>query len=258
MKLFLHYIIMHIKVYLEYKLNFFLTMIAQMLIMLVDLFAVYTLFDKFELLEEFNINYLFMIFSINWLGYSLAETFARGFDEFKKLMKKGSFDILLIRPRNVFLQMLGSDIAFHKIGRVIVSTYLLVRSSINLIPVITIDKILLIIIMVLGDAIIITSLFLIGAFFAFFTVEGLEFINIFTNGSKQVCEYPMSIYHKAIGIIFTFVIPIALCNYYPIDYLIGNSNSITLFLLPFASLILLSISIIVFNLGLRKYASTGS
>jgi ABC-2 type transport system permease protein len=68
----------------------------------------------------------------------------------------------------------------------------------------------------------------------------------------------MSIYHKAIGIIFTFVIPIALCNYYPIDYLIGNSNSITLFLLPFASLILLSISIFVFNLGLRKYASTGS
>ena len=105
MKLLLHYFSMHIKVYLEYKVNFFLTMFAQVLILGTELFAVYTLFDKFELLEEFNVNYLFLVFAINWLGFSLAETFGRGFDEFKKLMRKGGFDILLIRPRNIFLQI---------------------------------------------------------------------------------------------------------------------------------------------------------
>ncbi|MBQ7240118.1 MAG: ABC-2 family transporter protein [Bacilli bacterium] len=258
MKLFFHYMSMHIKVYLEYKINFILTMLAQVLILGTELFTVYTLFDKFELLEEFNINYLFLVFSVNWLGFSLAETFARGFDEFKKLMKKGGFDILLIRPRNILLQMLGNDIAFHKIGRIIASLFLLIRSIIILIPNITIDKILLIIFMVLGDAIIITSLFLFGAFFVFFTVEGLEFINVFTNGSKQVNEYPISIYHKAIGIIFTFVIPIALCNYYPVEYLLGTNTNIYMFLMPFSSLILLGISVFVFNLGLHKYSSTGS
>ncbi len=258
MKLLLHYISMHIKVYLEYKLNFFLTMIAQVLILCTELFVVYTLFDKFELLEEFNINYLFMIFSINWLGFSLAETFGRGFDEFKKLMKKGGFDILLIRPRNIFLQILGNDLAFHKIGRIIASSYLLVISTINLIPDLTIDKLLLIILMVLGDFIIITSLFILGAFVVFFTVEGLEFINVFTNGTKQVNEYPIGIYHKAIGIIFTFLIPIALCNYYPVEFLINKSNSLIYFLMPCSSLILLGISVVIFNLGLKHYSSTGS
>ena len=249
---------MHIKVYLEYKVNFFLTMFAQVLILATELFAVYTLFNKFELLEEFNINYLFMVFAVNWLGFSLAETFARGFDEFKKLMKKGGFDILLIRPRNIFLQILGNDLALHKIGRIIASSYLLIVSTINLIPDLTLDKILLVILMVLGDFIIITSLFIIGAFFVFFTVEGLEFINIFTNGTKQVNEYPIGIYHKAIGIIFTFLIPIALCNYYPIEYLINQSSSLIYFLMPCSSLILLVISIIIFNLGLKHYSSTGS
>ena len=258
MKLLLHYFSMHIKVYLEYKLNFFLTMFAQVLILGTELFVVYTLFDKFELLEEFNVNFLFMVFSINWLGFSLAETFGRGFDEFKKLMKKGGFDILLIRPRNIFLQILGNDLAFHKIGRIIASTYLLVISTINLIPEITIDKILLIILMVLGDFTIIVSLFIIGAFFVFFTVEGLEFINVFTNGTKQVNEYPISLYHKVIGIIFTFIIPIALCNYYPIEYLVNKSNNLVYFLMPFSSLILLAISVFIFNLGLKHYSSTGS
>ena len=258
MKLLLHYFSMHIKVYLEYKLNFFLTMLAQVLILGTELFVVYTLFDKFELLEEFNINYLFMIFAVNWLGFSLAETFGRGFDEFKKLMKKGGFDILLIRPRNIFLQILGNDFALHKIGRIIASSYLLVISTINLIPDITVDKILLIILMVLGDFIIITSLFILGAFFVFFTVEGLEFINVFTNGTKQVNEYPIGIYHKAIGVIFTFLIPIALCNYYPVEYLINKSDSLIYFLMPCSSLILLVISIIIFNLGLKHYSSTGS
>lgn len=258
MKLLLHYFSMHIKVYLEYKLNFFLTMFAQVLILGTELFVVYTLFDKFQLLEEFNINYLFMVFSINWLGFSLAETFGRGFDEFKKLMKKGGFDILLIRPRNIFLQILGNDLAFHKIGRIIASTYLLIISTINLIPEITIDKLLLIILMVLGDFIIIVSLFIIGAFFVFFTVEGLEFINVFTNGTKQVNEYPIGLYHKAVGVIFTFLIPVALCNYYPVEYLIDKGNSFYYFLMPLSSLILLGISIVIFNLGLHKYSSTGS
>ena len=258
MKLLLHYFSMHIKVYLEYKVNFFLTMIAQVLILGTELFAVYTLFDKFELLEEFNVNYLFLVFAINWLGFSLAETFGRGFDEFKKLMKKGGFDILLIRPRNIFLQILGNEFALHKIGRIIASFYLLVVSVINLIPEITLDKILLVILMVLGDFTIIVSLFIFGAFFVFFTVEGLEFINVFTNGTKQVNEYPISLYHKAVGFIFTFIIPIALCNYYPIEYLVNNSNSLIYFLMPFASLILLGISVLVFNLGLKHYSSTGS
>ncbi|MCR5483228.1 MAG: ABC-2 family transporter protein [Bacilli bacterium] len=258
MKLLLHYFSMHIKVYLEYKMNFFLTMIAQVLILGTELFAVYTLFDKFELLEEFNVNYLFLVFAINWLGFSLAETFGRGFDEFKKLMKKGGFDILLIRPRNIFLQILGNEFALHKIGRVIASFYLLVVSVINLIPEITLDKILLVILMVLGDFTIIVSLFIFGAFFVFFTVEGLEFINVFTNGTKQVNEYPISLYHKAVGFIFTFIIPIALCNYYPIEYLVNNSNSLIYFLMPFASLIILGISVLVFNLGLKHYSSTGS
>ena len=258
MKLLLHYISMHIKVYLEYKLNFILTMLAQVLILGTELFAVYTLFDKFELLEEFNIYYLFMVFAINWLGFSLAETFGRGFDEFKKLMRKGGFDILLIRPRNIFLQILGNDIALHKIGRIIASTYLLVISTIHLIPDLTLDKLLLVLLMVLGDFIIIVSLFIFGAFFVFFTVEGLEFINVFTNGTKQVNEYPISLYHKAVGIIFTFIIPIACCNYYPIEYLTNNSNSLIYFIMPLSSLILLGISIVIFNLGLRKYSSTGS
>ena len=48
MKLLTHYIKMHIKVYLEYKVNFFLTMFAQMLILLTELFTVYTLFNKFQ------------------------------------------------------------------------------------------------------------------------------------------------------------------------------------------------------------------
>ena len=258
MKLLFHYFSMHIKVYLEYKMNFFLTMIAQVLILGTEIFTVYTLFNKFELLEEFNVNYLFLVFAINWLGFSLAETFGRGFDEFKKLMKKGGFDILLIRPRNIFLQILGNDIAFHKIGRIIASFYLLIISVINLIPDITFDKLLLVIFMVLGDFTIILSLFINGAFFVFFTVEGLEFINVFTNGTKQVNEYPISLYHKVIGIIFTFIIPIALCNYYPIEYLVNKSNNLVYFLMPFSSLILLAISVFIFNLGLKHYSSTGS
>ena len=51
MKLFLKYISLHLKISLEYKSSFIMTIISQTLAMFVELFTVYSLFLKFKLLD---------------------------------------------------------------------------------------------------------------------------------------------------------------------------------------------------------------
>ena len=258
MRLFINYLSLHLKIALEYKSSFIMTFISQILGMLVELFTVYSLFNKFKLLDIYNINELLLGFSTLWLGYSLSELFARGFDHFSNLIKRGDFDILLVRPSNLFIQILGSDIAYEKTGRALVSFGLFIYSASKVIKQLTILKLLLLIFMVLGCLLIILSVFIIGASLSFKTVQGLEVINIVTNGTRQVGQYPMGIYKRAVRIIFTIIIPITLINYYPIDYLSGRVNNIFYVFMPLLTLIMFFISNCIFKLGLKGYYSTGS
>ena len=113
-------------------------------------------------------------------------------------------------------------------------------------------------IMLIGSVIIYVSLFIIGAAFCFVTIQGLEFLNIFTNGSRQVGQYPMGIYKKVIKIIFTYIIPLTLINYYPINYLNGKITNVAYIFIPILTIVILIISILIFNKGVSKYCSTGS
>ena len=253
-----NYLSMHLKKALEYKASFIMITISQALYLLIELITVFALFDRFNLLNTFNKYELLLGFCSVWAGYSICEMFGRGFDEFSKLIVNGDFDLLLIRPRNIYLQIFGSDICYEKVGRVIFSLLLYIYSCVKVIHNITILKILLLVFMVIACVCIIMALFILGASFCFISIEGIEFINIFTNGTRQVSQYPLSIYNKAFRFIFTYVIPISLINYYPIKYLTDTSNNIMYVFLPFVTIFYLFISIKIFNLGINKYTSTGS
>lgn len=258
MSLLLKYFATHLKVDLEYRASFILTTIAQGLVMLVELFTINSLFNKFGLLTTYNIYELLLGFSIVWLGFSLTEMFFRGFDHFSDLIVNGSFDILLIRPRNIYLQILGSNICYEKTSRVLVSLLLFIYSAFKVIKTITILKILTLFLIVIGCVIIFASIFIIGASFCFITIQGLEVVNIFTDGSRQLAQYPMGIYKKIVRIIFTYVVPLTIVNYYPIKYLTGHTINIIYVFLPLLSIIFFILSILIFNLGIKKYSSTGS
>ena len=143
MELIKNYLANHLKVSLEYRLSFILSLISQGLYMLIELFAVYALFSKFNLLKMYNINEVLLSFSAIWLSFSFCELFFRGFDNFSKLIIKGDFDILLIRPRNIYLQIFGSDVCYEKLSRVLTALGLFLYSSINLIDKFSLGKVLL-------------------------------------------------------------------------------------------------------------------
>ena len=258
MKLIRNYLGMHLKVSMEYKSSFILSCISQGLFMLVELFTIYALFTKFKLLDMFDINEILLGFSTIWLGYSITELFGRGFDTFSRLIVRGNFDLMLIRPRSIFLQIFGSDICYEKSARCLCSLIIYIYSAIKLITNFTILKVLLLIFMIIGCVILILSLFIIGASFCFITVQGIEAINIITSGTKQVAEYPISIYKRPVRLFFTFIIPVVLINYYPISYLTDKTSNILYVIMPFATIILFIISKFIFSIGMKKYCSTGS
>ncbi len=101
-------------------------------------------------------------------------------------------------------------------------------------------------------------LVMIYAALCFFTVEGLEFINIFTDGGREFGKYPMNIYGSAILKFFTYVVPLACVQYYPLLYLLAKVDKISLALTPLYTIAFLILSYGVWIIGVRNYKSTGS
>lgn len=257
MRLYRKYFIIHLKSTMEYKTSFILTLIGQFLISFSAFLGIYFMFNRFSHVQGFTYSEVLLCFGITLMEFTLAETFARGFDMFSHVISKGEFDRILVRPRNEILQVLGSRIDFTRLGKtiqaVIVFVYGLCAGNINWTP----AKILVVILMLIGGTMVFSGLFLIYASICFYTIEGLEFMNIFTDGAREYGKYPISIYGKRMLQFCTFVIPYTLIQYYPLLYLLGRGKPYYS-LLPIAACLFILPCFIFWKIGVRHYTSCGS
>jgi ABC-2 type transport system permease protein len=216
------------------------------------------MFKRFSNVEGFSYSECLMCFSIVLLAFSLAESFFRGFDTFGSMIGNGEFDRILVRPRGLIFQVISSKIELSRIGRIlqaiVMFAYAVPRSSIEW----NLSKIITVIVMVIGGTVVFTSLFLLYASLCFFTLEGLEFMNIFTDGAREYGKYPVNIYGKNVLKICTYIVPYALFQYYPFLYLSGKSENTYLALLPILGCLFIIPCYLLWRTGVRHYKSTGS
>ena len=99
---------------------------------------------------------------------------------------------------------------------------------------------------------------MLAASYCFFSVQGLEVRNVFTDGGKHMAQYPIGIFQKGMVLFFTFIIPYAFVNYYPLLYFIGKKDNLLYGFSPLLVTLYLIPCILVFKLGMKRYSSVGS
>jgi len=258
MKLYLRYFSIHLRSVFQYKMSFLLTTIGQFLVSFNVFLGIYFMFKRFNMVQGFTYSEVLLCFGIILMEYSLAECFARGFDTFSSTISNGEFDRIMVRPRNEILQVLGSKIEFTRIGRmlqaVIMFVYGIIKSDVNW----SMDKILTVILMIFGGTVVFTGIFIVYAALCFFTIEGLEFMNIFTDGAREYGKYPINIYGKRVLQICTFIVPFALIQYYPLLYLLDRDAKQWYIILPLVACLFILPCHLLWKIGIRNYKSTGS
>lgn len=257
MKLYSKYFMIHLKSIMEYKTSFLLSCIGQFLVSFNVFLGVHFMFRRFSSVEGFTYNEVLLCFGITLMEFSLAESVARGFDVFSYIINKGEFDRIMVRPRNEILQVLGSRIEFSRIGRILQAVVMFIYGFTVSDVTWNLQKVLTVLLMLIGGTIVFGGIFLIYASICFFTIEGLEFMNIFTDGAREYGKYPVSIYGKRILQLCTFVVPYALIQYYPLLYLLDRGKPFYC-LLPLAACLFMIPCLLLWKLGVRHYKSCGS
>lgn len=258
MKVYFKTILMLIKMQLEYRKAFIISVIGSFLITFLLTISVYFLFEEFNQIGDWTFYEVAFLFGMVFLNFSISEMFLRGLDHFENIIKNGEFDRILIRPQNLLLQSTCTEFDLSKIGRIIQCIAVIIIALANIDIDWNIYKFLVFILMNFGCFIIFLGIFILKAAFCFWTVDGLEFMNILAEGGKKVAQYPIDIYAKWFRIFFTFIVPFGLVNYYPVLYLFGKSNIWYYGLVPIFTIIFLIPCILIWKKGVKHYESTGS
>lgn len=258
LRLYCRYISINIRCMMQYKTSFFLTALGQFLVSFTAFLGIFFMFQRFSRVEGFTYSEVLLCFAIMLMEFSLAEMFFRGFDRFSGLVKSGEFDRVLLRPQSEIIQVLGSKFELTRFGRMLQAVMMFLYGIVKSDVAWSFSKVLTVIFMLIGGTAVFAALFLIYAALCFFTLEGLEFMNIFTDGAREFGKYPMGVYGDRMLWFTTFLIPYALIQYYPLLYILDRSTNPFFIFLPLLACWFLIPAFLFWKFGVRHYKSSGS
>jgi ABC-2 type transport system permease protein len=260
MKMYFRYISIILKSQLQYRTSFWLLCLGQFLVPFSLFAGLYFLFARFGSLKGWDFYEVALCFSIIHMAFAISECCARGFDGFSSLVVNGDFDRVLVRPRGTILQVLGARFEFSRIGRLVQSLGVLIWAVATLPVYWNAMKVVTLVLMVLSGVFVFSGIFMLAATLCFWTIQGLEVANIFTDGGREMAQYPLGIYKKWVVRFFTFVIPFGCVNYLPLMYLLNKTtgNGFWYMLTPLFGILFIIPCLFLWRFGVRHYRSTGS
>lgn len=258
LKLYSHYVSIVVRGMMQYKTSLLLTTIGQFLVSFNVFLGIYFLFLRFHQVKGYSYSEVLLCYALVLMEFSLAEIWARGFDTFSGVVRRGEFDRILVRPQGEILQVLGSKFELTRLGRLLQAVVVFLYAVCTVEIQWTAGKVLTVVLMLVGGVAVFSGLFLIYAALCFFTLEGLEFMNVLTHGAREYGKYPLDVYGRRVLRLATVIVPYGLIQYYPLQYILGRVNRPAYIFLPLLAVIFLVPCYGLWRFGVRRYQSSGS
>ena len=264
LSLYWKYTLVSLKSQMQYRASFLLSFVGQLIVTVIEVVAIWALFDRFGELEHWSLAEVCLLYGLVNTSFAIASALLSGFDVFGPIfVKTGNFDRLLLRPRSVVLQLMGHELALRRLGRLVQGVFVFLWAAIQLDVAWGWVNTSLLLFTLLGGIALFSGLMVIQATISFWTVESLEVMNTLTYGGVQTVQYPLDIYSDWFRKFFTFVVPLACISYFPILAILDKSDplgtSLTFQMFsPSLGFVFLGITFYFFYFGVSKYTSTGS
>lgn len=263
LRLYARYVGISIRAQMQYRVSFVMQIAAQVGVTFIEFIAIASLLARFGSLQGWSLTEVAVLYGMVHTAFALAEGFARGFHTFQTMIKSGGFDRVLLRPRGAAFQVMASEVQLVRAGRLIQGLGVLAYGLANLETGCSPAQAVLLGLAVLGGACLFSGLFVLSATVAFWTIESLEVMNVFTYGGVEAAQFPVDIYRPWFRRFLTFVLPLACVSYVPAHALfprlaLSGPAACLPWLAPLAGVIFLLFSLGCWRLGVRHYTSTGS
>lgn len=217
---------------------------------------------RFNLLDGWNFHELLFLLALAILSWGVCITFFFHFNNMDTYIVNGTFDRFLVRPINPFFHFMAMRFDIGSLGQFVFSAFAFVFVSISIGIQWSLGKVLFTLSAVIGGVLIQGGMLIIIAAIAFWTTKSNHFYWVIMYPTRNLINYPLSIYPRVVQLVTAFVVPFGFINYFPatviLDKRIEGFPVYMGYLSAPIGVVFFLIAYSIWMLGFRHYKSAGS
>jgi ABC-2 type transport system permease protein len=247
LELFKEYIKVNVSMALEYRFSFIVQSVTMLLNDLVWILFWWIFFSKFQIINGWTMQHMIMLYALLTFSYGVGSVFFGNKNYISSIISEGRLDFYLNLPKNILFHTLISRSNWFGLGDIIFGLTLAgIVLSIKQWP-------LFLLLSIISATILIAFAVLTGSL-AFFFGEASETARSLNMGITTLSSYPYNIFGGTVKVIMLTVLPAGFITGIPIELLYNFNWTWLLATLGFA-ILFLTISVLVFYKGLKRYES---
>lgn len=258
MRLYKLFCTQYIKVKIQYRADTLVSSIAMILVSIAGIFTYRIVFNSINKLGGLSYFDVMVMYSLYLIIISPAGILLNNLWNLKTHLLEGTFVKYLLRPINPLFYYVSEVFDIRGIVNLLIGIvcfcYSITKIEVNW----SASFVISLIIMIISGSCIVCAMMLLGASTAFFIMNS-HFVNMFINKIIDFAKYPLSIYNKALQLLFTFVLPIGFAAFYPTNFILNMKTfNIVNVLAPIIAVLFLVLSYLLWENGIKRYSGTGS
>jgi ABC-2 type transport system permease protein len=212
----------------EYRLSALLQLLGAGLLTAIDFVAIAVIFANVQELEGWTLGEVALLYALATISFAFTDLVIGHLDLFPQMIREGTFDQLLVRPLPSLFQVVASDFAVRRLGKVLQGVAVLVFALASVDVDWTVGRVLAIPLAIVAGAVIYGAVWVALATIAFWIVDAIEFVNAFTYGGSYLSQYPIGVFARWLRGVVIFVVPLAFVAYFPALYVLGKDDALGL------------------------------
>lgn len=203
---------------------------------------------------------LLFLFSLSLISHGLVVIFFVQTWNIGRMIIKGEFDLILLKPMDSFFLFMVRNVNFIGIADLLPGIIIFFYSCHLLQVHFTALHAIKIVVVILGGTLIRTSLFLIANSSAFWNMNRDRLSGVTLKVIESCSMYPITIYPYFFQVVLTYFLPMAFICYFPSMELLGKGDSIVSYSLValLIGFLMFSAGYKLFSFGIKQYESTGN
>ena len=255
------YFVQFLKARLEYRGDFFASLLANSLVAISGLLFIVFLIDGENVadLQGWQRAEILLIYGLSMISMSLFQIVSRNLYRFgEQYIIEGKFDRVLLRPLGSIPQVLFESFNLESLGSMLVGVLLFFTSASTLNLELGVLDYAWLLISALSGGIILVAVFVFLASLSFHFEDRLG-IGAPVFSMIAFSRYPLPIFNQAIQFILRWIIPFGFIAFYPATHFLQrDSFRFYCYFTPVMALLASAVAFFGWRFGVSRYTSTGN
>ncbi len=247
---------------MQYRVNFYAMVVSMVLTYGGQFISLFWLTERFKNIAGWQMEELVLLYALAILAWGVCVSFFFSLHGFEDQIRNGTFDRALLRPMNPLFHVLGSQSPIGGMGQFVFSILAFLWAMRATGVGITFGRLVYLVLTAVGGGFILGAAIVVVAALAFWTTRTYTFYWSLVFPARQLINYPVSIYHRALQLVLTVAVPFAFINYFPAHVLLGKTELLAYPILAWATPVVGVLTLLAayrfWSWGTKYYSGTGS